>query len=193
MTTFAPSATKRVIETYISAGVQHTVTFRRARSEGVSAALTAARATFEQVVLALASQLPDDFAWVTEEYILEDEEIRHPSGWTGPGSIVGDVDVTTLTAIEKITGTTFQGKGSGGSKCRFTIYGTSWDQHTVGADAANGRVTVGEDAGVAAVVTTLNGGTPTYAIDNTIATFYAYANVKVNDHLLALVRKGSIT
>lgn len=192
MTTWAPDTTKRVIETYVSAGVTHRLMLRRARGESLPTALTNARSTFVNLVTEIANFLPDDFHWVKEEYILEDSNIALPSGWTGPGSIVGAVDADSLTAIEKATAMGFVGKGSGGALAKIFIFGVTVDQHTVGADGADGRIAAIEDADVADAIVLLNSGNPTYAIDNTIASFYAYANIKVNDYWLRQARKGGL-
>jgi len=188
---FAPTATPRVIELYVSVGVQHRVQFRRPRGEGISSSLTAARGTFAALYTNMQPLLPDDFAWQGEFYIPEDSDIEQGTGFTGPGSIVGAISPSTYTGVMKITATSFTGRSSA-SNTKLELFGVFWDPSDVSGPAANGKVTNGESSEVAATVGALNGGSSTYAIDGTIATFHPYATVKPNDKLLKLVRRGLI-
>lgn len=189
---FAPTATPRVLEKYVSAGVEHVMEFRRPRGEGPATSLTAARATFAAIHTNLSALLPNDFAWLDELYIPQDSDVASGSGWGGPGSIVGSQDPADYTPIMKITATSFSGR-SVQSKTRISIFGVFWDPSDVSGPAADGRVLSGENSAIAAVVTALNNTAPTYAIDGTLAAFHPRATVKPNDKLLKLVRRGLIT
>jgi len=191
MTAFAPTATPRVLERYVSAGVEHVMQLRRPRGEGISSSLIAARATFTGLATALTALLPTDFAWLSELYIPEDSDVAQGTGYPGPGSIVGSQTISDYTGVMKITATTFTGR-SILSNTKVEVFGVFWDPSDTAGPAANGKVTTGESSDVAAAVTLLNGSGTTYAIDGAIATFHQYATIKPNDKLLKLVRRGLI-
>lgn len=192
MPNYAVTATPRVLWDYLSAGVQHRIQVRRPRDESSSTSLTAARSLFVAVFGALQPLLPTDFAWIQELYIPQDDDTASNSGYTGPGSLVGAMDPADYTPAMKVTATTFVGKGTR-SKTKLSVFGVFWDPSAPAGPAANGRVSTGESVPIATCVTSLNGATRTYAIDGTVATFSGYANIKVNDDLLAKVRRGVIS
>ncbi len=189
---FAPTATPRVIELYVSAGVQHRAQFRRPRGEGISSSLTAARATFATLYGNMQPLLPDDFAWQGEFYIPQDSDTEQGTGYTGPGSIVGAKSPSIYTGVMKVTATSFIGRSSASnSKCE--LFGVYWDPSDVMGPAANGKVDSGESSEVAATIAGLNSAGTSYGIDGTVLAFHPYATVKPNDKLLKLVRRGLIT
>jgi len=191
LTNYAVTATPRVIWEYVSVGIQHRIQVRRPRDEGVSGSLVGARATFTGLISALHALLPTDFAWVNELYIAQDDDSATATGYTGPGSIVGLQDPADYTSMKKVTGTTFVGKGAH-AKTKLTIFGVFWDMEDPTEPASNGRVTPAEEAAIGACITVLNSSARTYAIDNSVATFSNYANIKVNDDLLGKIRRGTI-
>jgi len=190
MANYAVTATPRVIATYISAGIQHTMECRRPRGEAPATSINNAHATMADFSGAFASLLPTDFLFVDSVYIPQDSDVSTPSG-SLPGGPTGLIDPATYTGVMKVTATTMSGK-SNGSKTKISIFGVFWDPSDVAGPAANGKVTIAEDATVATAHTNLNSVAPTYAIDGTIATFHPYATVKPNDKLLKLVRRGLI-
>jgi len=192
MTNFAPTATPRVIELYLSAGVQHRIQFRRPRGEGISASLIAARASFAALYTNMQPLLPTDFAWQGEFYIPQDTEVEGGTGYTGPGSIVGAISPATYTGVMKITATSFTGRSSA-SNTKLELFGVFWDPSDVGGPAANGKVDAGESPEVSAAIADLNTSAQTHGIDGTTAFFHPYATIKPNDKLLKLVRRGLIT
>lgn len=189
---FAPTATPRVIEKYVSAGVEHSMQFRRPRGEGISSSLTAARSRFTAMLTALVTLLPTDFAWLDESYIPQDSDVAGGTGWGGPGSLVGPQVLTTYTGVMKVTATTFTARSSG-ANTKIEVFGVFWDPSDVAGPAANGKVDAGESSVIAAAVTALNAGSGIYAIDGTQAFAHPYATVKPNDKLLKLVRRGLIS
>jgi len=189
---FAVTATPRVIELYLSAGVPHRIQFRRPRGEGISASLIAARASFAALYTNLQPLLPNDFAWQGEFYIPQDSEIEGGTGYTGPGSIVGAQDPADYTGVMKVTATTFTARSSG-ANTKLEVFGVFWDPADVDGPAANAKVDAGESPEVAAAIADLNTSAQTHAIDGTTAFFHPYATVKSNDKLLKLVRRGLIS
>lgn len=190
MPDFAPTVTPRLRVTYQAAGLVHTMTLRTVRGATLAATVSAREGVFHDLFNALAPLLADDFVFITEDWAATDSDIFVPTG-SLPAAVTGTQDVADFSANQKVTGTTFSGKGSSGSKVRVTAYGVLWATDGPGNDAGNGVVTSGESSEVAAGVAALS--THTGAIDGTTATFYPRATTKVNDKLLKLARRGLIS
>lgn len=186
MTTYAPNYTPRVRIKYTAAGIEHTISMRAARgtdAAGLDAQVGSIRACFNF----MADKLADDFAWISAEYALTDSDDFFPRGL--PASVAGAVDPITFSLHQRVTSTNFNGRVAG-SRAAIYFYGIWWSRDS-GEPADNGRVTPLEDADIGTVATELSG--QAHAGNGLQATFHQYANIKVNDHLLKLVRKGTIS
>lgn len=186
MTTYAPNFTPRCRLKYHAAGIDHTIQARAAR--GSSAAITSGLAThiyncFQAMTLRLAA----DFAWISAEYALTDSDVFIPQ--SPPATPVGTQAVATLSLRQRaastgIVGTTF------GSRASLFFYGIFWGEG-LGLQADNGRVTVAESAPLATILSEANANFRAGNGGNAI--FHEYANIKINDHILALMRRGAIS
>jgi len=190
LTTYAPSFSPRWRGKYVAAGVQHTIQLRKFRG-----------ATFSQVsdLSAVASvlftnwatKLASDFAWLSAECALTDSDVFIPLPM--PPAVVGVVNPVEFTPIQKITQVTHSGRAPG-SKARFTMFGIFIEQSNSADDtttiAYNGSITNAEFAGVGANKIEADGQLAAGSGQN--AVFYSIVTVKPNDHLLKLVRRGTI-
>lgn len=193
MPSFAPNATHRFIATYVSAGVQHTLTVRRARSETLPGAANSAAAFVTAVFAALNPRLPTDVAFTAALWIPKDTDIGIPGPL--PTAPAGTTDPADYTPLMKIKALTLSGKDGNGHKGHFSIFGCLFPQEdpVTDTDAADGVILSAEDAAVAAFIAAANGGSRTYSIADSPLTFHERATFKENDHLLRLVRRGIIS
>jgi hypothetical protein len=186
MTTYAPNFTPRWKGHYHAAGIDHTIMCRAPRgttTAGLPTQAETVRASFS----AMSGILASDFAWLGAEYALTDSDIFIPTD--PPATVTGAVDVGDFSLKQRATSTNFNGKAAG-SRAALYFYGILWAEG-LGEDADNGRVTPAEEASLSTVITQLNAGA--YANSGDSAIFHSYANVKVNDHFLKLLRRGTIT
>lgn len=185
MTTYAPNFTPRSRLKYFAAGIEHTIQMRAARGTvaDVGAQKNSIRACFNM----MAALLADDFAWISAEYALTDSDDFFPT--TLPAAVVGAVDVSTLSLQQRATSTNFNGRVAG-SRAGIYFYGIVWEDGQ-GSPRDNGRVTPAEIPLIASVVAELSG--QAHAGNGVQAIFHSYANIKVNDHLLKLLRRGTIS
>jgi hypothetical protein len=186
VTTYAPNYTPRYRAHYTAAGISHTIQVRAERTEdigtgaGLAAPLAGLFSTF-------ASQLAVDFAWTGAEYALVDSDDFIPTAT--PGAVVGTRDISEFSLKARATSTNFNGRATG-SRAALYMYGVLW-LDGLGEAADNGRVTPAESAfvttaaGICSANFAANSGTP--------AIWHDYANIKLNDHLLKLLRRGTIS
>lgn len=188
MTTYAPTFTSRWRGKYRAAGIQHTIQFRGPRGATFST-MDGYGFHAYNLFTALQDYLYDDFVWIAAEVALTDTEEFLPG--TLPSGISGAaVDATLVSAVHKIKGLTFSGKASG-SRARCTMFGLSFADSAPGGVGANGIISPSEVAGIGTAITQLNAWG--YANSGTLAVWHNQATYKENDHLLKLVRRGTIS
>lgn len=187
MPDFAPDATPRYLMKYKSAGFEHHCLVRAQRGSSAAATIANGRAAVTGLFSALASLLPDDFAYLAETYALEDSDVFLPTGFL-PASPTGLQNLTDYTPVMRGTATTFSANG-GGIKYHISAFGVFWDPSDVSGPAANGAVDSGEDSTVAGALTFLATATGMRNVANLPITFYPRATVKPNDHYVKLARR----
>lgn len=186
MTSYAPNYTPRIRLKYQAAGIEHTIQMRGARGTtagGLDAQKGSIRACFNLG----AANLADDFAWISAEYALTDSDDWFPT--TLPAAVTGAAPIASFSLQHRATHTSFNGRVVG-SRAAIYFYGFYWEQG-VDTSADNGRVTPAEEAFVGDIATELSG--QAHAGNGLQAIFHQYANIKVNDHLLKLLRRGTIS
>lgn len=186
MTSYAPGYTPRWKGRYLAAGIEHTIQVRTQR--GQSAFITQGLGAFVREVFALwTDTLADDFTWLSAEYAVTDSDDFVPM--SPPAAIVGGADLSTFSLRQRCTSTNLNGRAVG-SRAALYLYGIQWDEGLASV-ADNARISSTEDANVsaAAAICTTN----FFANSGTQATWHQYANIKENDHLLKLLRRGTIS
>jgi hypothetical protein len=187
MTTYAPNFTPRLKVTYRSAGITHSVQIRGARGDDAGAMGgrgVALRDCFNAIP---AGNKFTDLAVIGAELALTDSDVFTPVAFTGVTA--GTLLVADFSAVARIRALGFNGK-SPGSRARFYIYGFAIADEPSGAEGGNGIITstelaaIGTIAGLASANFRAGSGNG--------AVFPLQATYKGNDHLLKLVRKGTI-
>jgi hypothetical protein len=194
MTTYAPNFTPRLRVHYVAWGLHHTIQVRAPRGTG-SGPLSDRRGPIHDIFNLWSIKLAEDFAFISAEYALTDSEVFYPLD--PPLPVTGTVPATAVTPIQKITSTTFSGKG-GDSRARFSLYGIKWvlaKQNTsdMGSDdgSYNGVI---ESSEMPLIGNTVDAATTQFYATSGASTFwYRRATVKPNDFLLRLVRRGTIS
>lgn len=187
MTTFAPNFTPRYKARYHVGGIDHTVQVRGPRG-ATAADMESKGHLLHDAWNAFAAGTYSDFAWLSAEYALTDSDVFIPI--TTPSAVTGAIDPADFSAVERIKGLTFSGRAPG-SRARFTMYGLAFTDTVPGDFAATG-VLLGIDVAAVGTVATL-ASSNWYANSGSQAIYPARATYKENDHLLKLVRKGTIT
>lgn len=185
MTSYAPNYTPRARLKYQAAGIEHTIMMRAAR--GASAPLDAQVGSIRACFNIMADSLADDFAWISAEYALTDSDDFFPRGL--PAAVTGGQPIANFSLKQRCTSTNWNGRVVG-SRAAIYLYGIFWTDG-LGEVADNGRVTTAELVEVGSVATELSG--QAHAGNGLQAIFHQYANIKVNDHLLKLLRRGTIS
>lgn len=188
MTTYAPPFTSRWRGKYIAGGIQHTIQFRGARG-ATFATMDGYKDRAREVFTGVAAYLFSDFSWVSAEVALTDDEEFAPATTPSVGT-PGAVDPADVSAVAKIKGLTFAGSALG-SRGKFTIFGCFFPSEAAGDFGGNGVITPAEFGGISTVVGVAN--TYFYANSGSLARWHSRATYKENDHLLALVRRGTIS
>jgi len=171
----------------VAAGVQHTIQVRFPRGT-TGSSLASDVSAVHDLFQALNGALPSDLAFTAAEYALTDEDTFTPCA--PPDAVTGALDPADYSPNQKITGTTFSGR-SAGSRARVTVFGVFWDVNDPASPAKNGIVTAAEVAAIGTAAAVCS--THFVANSGLAAAFAAQATIKENDHLLKLVRKGTIS
>lgn len=187
MTTFAPNFTPRYKVGYHVGGIDHSIQVRGPRG-ATAADMESKGHLLHDAFNALAGALYSDFAWITAEYALTDSDLFIPI--TTPAAVTGVISPTGVSAVTRIKGLTFTGRAPG-SRARLTLFGIDVNDAVSTDIGANGVITVAESAGVGTIATLASSNF--YANSGSQAIYPARATYKENDHLLKLVRKGTIT
>jgi hypothetical protein len=185
MTTYAPNFTPRYRARYLAAGIEHTIQIRGARGES-AVDISSRRSDLHDIFAAAATTLADDFQWLSADYALTDSDVFIPA--VMPTAVTGLYDVADFNIQQRCVSTGFVGRAAG-SRSAIYLYGIWWAVAT-GAAAENGRVTPAEWAPVTTIKASLD--TAGHAGSGALAVWHDYANTKLNDHLLKLVRRGII-
>jgi len=188
MTTYAPTFTSRWRGKYIAGGIQHTIQLRGARGATFST-MDGYKDRAREIFASLAAYLYDDFAWIQADVALTDTDEFTPSE-TPSVTVPGTIDGSVLAPIQRIKGLTFSGRATG-SRGRFTMFGLHFADLATGSIGGDGLIRPAEVANIAAVVVTAN--TYFHAGSGALATWHDQATYKENDHLLKLVRRGTIS
>jgi len=187
MTTYAPNFTPRYRVKYRVGGIDHTIQIRNARGATFSGTESDGLSIGTLVAL-FNAVLMDDFAFGSAELALTDSDVFLPCA--SPADPAGALDPGTFGQRERIRGLTFNGKATG-SRARFTLFGVMLDDTGTGAVGADGIVLPAELAAIASAATLASSNYRAGSGDAAI--FPARATYKENDHLLKLVRKGTIS
>jgi hypothetical protein len=131
--------------------------------------------------------LADDFAFISSEWALTDSDIFYPSA-SLPTAVVGEQLVADFSLQQRATSTGFVGRAAG-SRASLFLYGLWWDDGA-GTPRDNGRVTPAEATEIGSATAICTSWAKAGSGED--AVFHNYANIKVNDHLLKLLRRGSI-
>jgi len=188
MTTFAPTFTPRLRVHYKCGGIGHAIQVRGARGASL-ATMTGLVDPVANCFVALATRLYSDFAWLSAEVALTDEESFIPVPVSGIIP-VGGVVLLAQSAVNKIRGLTVSGRAPG-SRSRMTFFGAEFSASSNTAEAADSVITATEFAGMNTIAGIAN--TYFHANSGAAAIWYNRGTYKVNDHLLKLVRRGIIT
>ena len=191
MPTYADNYTFRVRGAYVAAGIQHKM---KVRGNSVISGLAAAEQyanSLNDYISNFEADLWTDWSWLGWEYADPNTDIWVPFNpvLTG-GDPTGTQNPASYTAVKKAMGITHSGRVAG-SRARLYWFGARVLDEAVGAVGGNGVISSGEFAGLDAATTlatdTFRGGNGNAAI------FYNRLTVKVNDDVLKLVRRGTIT
>lgn len=189
MADYAPNFTPRWIVRYRAAGIEHDIMVRVARGIAGDGIRIAGDPIIGDIFPNLATILAEDFEAIAAWYIEQDSDVRVLS--TTGVAVSGAWDFTPASGVQKVTAATFSGNAAG-SKVRYSVYGLNLSQDLASNQAGDGIVTGAELSVIADVVSDLNASTAVRAINNVRPVFYNRVTVKVNDHLLKLVRRGLI-
>jgi len=187
MTTYAPNFTPRLKLRYLAGGIEHTIQVRAPRGTAF-AAVEALGPDVRDCFLAIKATIYADFAWISGEVALTDSDIFLPC--TVPLGLVDNVAVVaTSSAVQRISGLTFSGRAPG-SRARFTMYGSKILDDAAGLAGSNGVIVTAELAGIGTIAAIASANF--VAGSGAAAIFPGRGTYKPNDHLLKLVRKGTI-
>jgi len=188
MTTYAPTFTPRLRVKYKCGGIAHSMQVRGPRGATL-ATMGGLVDPIANCFVALATYLYSDFSWISAEAALTDEESFAPVAVSGIIP-VGGVPLVAQSAVNRIRGLTISGRAPG-SRSRFTMFGLFFASSAMTDIGNNGVITGTEVAGM----TTIAGIANSYfrANSGASAIWYNRGTYKVNDHLLKLVRRGTIS
>jgi len=188
MTTYAPNYTPRLKVHYRAGGLDHSIQVRNARGTSFGD-MQFMVGRIHDLFLPLATVLYTDFAFVSTEIALTDDDVFVPA--SNPVAVTGTGPVyTTKSIMARIRALTFSGKASG-SRAVFRMFGIFLATDTSTDVAADGKIT-GIESGPVATIAAL--ATANFrAGSGGAAIFPAVATYKENDHLLRLARKGAIS
>lgn len=166
--------TGRYFVDYTANGREHTVLFRYSQGAGPVPPSAGHITSASNFLDAIAPKMPTDFAIVGARYAAWMSTVSFP--WLAPTlTVAGTYTPDASSAPAFIS---FIGRGSTGRRSRVYLLGAGLAPHQE-TGVENYRVTVAEDADVAAAYTILDASV-FVAIDNTTPTWYTYANLGYN-------------
>ncbi len=188
MTTYAPNFTPRYKLHYQAGGIVHSIQVRGPRGTDF-AGMNAYGPILRSVFMAVVASMYTDLAFLTAEIALTDDDAFAPASIpTQPTGMTKDPAL--YSAVERIKALTFTGRALA-SRARFSLYGVQLDDAVPADAAADGKVTNAESSAIGTIAGIATGAFKAGSGGN--ATFPQVATYKENDHLLKLVRKGTIT
>lgn len=191
MPDFAPDVTPRYVAHYTSAGIEHDVMFRVPRDTTYTTGVAAAQLGLHDIFNELVTTLPDNFAWISAKWFDQFSDVAIPAAV--PATVTGLHNSALFSKADKISHLTFSGKGFAGSKVSMKVFGVAFDPDELPANPeAKFVFNPGDYATVDAAVAALNSAALLSAIDNTHPIWYGRVTLKVNDHYLKGVRRGTI-
>lgn len=189
MPDYAPNVTPRYRAHYRVAKHTHVMQFRGARGSTFAQMELLGTTHAHALMNALASVLFDDFAWISAEIALTDDDLFFPAAT--PTAVTGAQLLANCSAADEITHLTFSGRGAGGSRCSVHAYGTNFDVDTTPPGGfADFIITAAENTPVANAIASLAPVPTLVAVDNTGVTWRSQVTVKLNDYWLRIKRKG---
>lgn len=186
MADYAPNYTARYRVRYSALGAVHTMQVRLAR--GTTDPTPAAnKVTSLLNILTVIRSL--DWRVLGAEFAPADSDVFLPAPVPTPNGGIGGSD--NLTAAARAASLSWVGRSTAGGRAVVYLYGTILQPDSVSQRNANFRITRNEDDGVGQFAVGLSEIAPAFvANDNFPATFYAYANIKYNDHWVKKLRTG---
>ncbi len=189
---FSPDATPRYIVEYVSAGITHHVMFRPERDTTYTTGVAAGALAIHDWLVEIVTSLPTDFAFTSAVFINQDTDFALPADVPAP--VTGLQNLANYSAEDKIRTLTFPGRGFGGSRVSYTVFGVQFNPDVVPAGVSSDYVfNAGEAPTIDAAVDALNSAALLRCIDNTKPIFRKRVTLKTNDHFLKFVRRGIIS
>jgi hypothetical protein len=186
MADFAPNFTARFRVKYTSLGKTHTQIWR------LSSAVDDPTGIADKVGLYyedLSPVLFADLTIVSADFAPADSDIFLPAPTPVFGG--GDVAVIGSVATDAALSLSFVGRSTLGGKARMFQYGTTFRNAVITAVGVDWKVTSAENASISAAIVRLNETSPAIvANDDSVATWYEYANIKYNDRWVRRMRRG---
>lgn len=188
MTTYAPNFTPRYKLTYRHGGITHTSMVRGVRG----ASLATMDAVGAQLVacwdLIPAAAKYTDLLALSAETALTDSDVFVPALF--PAMTPGTSAPNLASAMIRVTGLSWTGRAPG-SHARFTMFGIFYGSDAPAGFGADGQILTSELAAIGSIAALATTHFKAGSGEN--AVFPGRATLKVNDHLLRLVRRGIIT
>ena len=166
----------------------HNITWRLEQTKTIADAggVASKMAAF---LAAIQSHLYNDFTVLSAAWAEVNSELFLPCAT--PASPTGGVSTSGITRVAGTISMGFVGRGAGGSKAGFYLYGHNYDVPINSAAEADFRLTAAEVGVVADAIEALTELSPAlYAIDRTPVTWYNYVNLKYNDRWVRKARNG---
>jgi hypothetical protein len=186
MPDFAPNFTPRYRVRYRSVGRTHRMQFRMERGETDPTAMAGKVGAF---LAAIAGNLFTDWTVLSADFAAEDTDIFLPA--VTPDPPTGIASMTGVQAQAGVCSLSFPGRSINGLRAILYVYGTNFFPTITETVTTDFRVLASEDAQISDGVAALNELSPVIVgNDGTTAIFYAYANVKLNDHWVRKARNG---
>lgn len=187
MADFAPTMTPRLKLAYNVGGKPHTMTVRAAGSATISDAPTYV-GKLQNFLEAIRPILWSDWTIISATWAELDSDVFIPVA--APTISAGGPFAYDRNPSENAVAIQFLGRGLGGSKGSFYLYGSALTPR-FNAGVNDYRVFTTENGTLATAMVSLSEVAPGfYAIDGTLMNWYPYVNVKSNDHWVRKIRAG---
>lgn len=186
---FARWFTPRYRARYVAAGMTHWVQVRSPRDSAIATAIANGQAAAADLFTGLAAILADDFLWLAAEVADQDTDEFNPC--PTPVAVVGTIDWTTprWSPMKRASGLTFSGRAQG-SSTSLTAFGLDINTDLDTDIGGNGLVTAAELPAVVTIANNLE--THAFAASGGACAFAQQATWKINDRLLADIRRLAV-
>lgn len=189
MPSYASVFTPRYRLKYLQGGMEHALQFRGERDTSFETMETIFNELATTIFTALATPRCDDTVFISASIALTDSNLFVPTTELPEPPSTGGQNVADVSPYMRAHGLTFAGAAPG-SRARFTIFGLFFDVTDPANPAANGLITSVGASMISDVADAASGAAR--AGSGQAATFYHRATYKVNDHLLALIRRATL-